>query len=277
MRLALSLIVLLATAGILLRAWFSPIRPFNIVSVSVRQATVFIRQQWAVALFLMLPTFATPFGGIVASLSTTSTPLRFLIALLWQFVCAAGMALVAIRIHRGLVKRERGNRILLGRREARMIGFVLTALALIVAIRLVPFLADGIVGGLPLRLIELGSNLAAWVVTISLCYVGPAASLDDKAPVAASLFSFRTEVFATAALVIVLQGINSTAFFAIGALLSLSGINVLILTIASLIITLLLWMTFIISENALVIALTRIRENVYESDTRGRDYNADWF
>jgi hypothetical protein len=277
MRLAFSIIIIVISVAILGRAWFSEIRPFDILRQSLLRLPAFVRSRWRLSLTILLACLLLPFGSLVASGLIRPPVLRTGAGLIWQGLFTALLALIAIRIHRGLIKREIIDGLRFGPRERRMAAYVVGVWLAMTILKLIPIAA--LEAGAPFavaRILEALATPLTILLTAALVLVGPAASLDDPTPLRTALASFRAQPFAILAIVLLTQlmwGLGGLALAVVATGVGLDSPLQLVtigLSIA------LIAAVFIVSEQALAMALTRVWVNVYDEDTLGRDYNADW-
>lgn len=277
MKLALSLILVLVCAGILLRGYFSEIRPFGIVKEAARQCPAIVRRQPVVVLWLFLPVFLAPLGAVLAQGWATWWLPRLALGTAWQVACTVMLALAAVRLHRGIIYRDYTNRIRVGRRELRMAAFVVGAVLVIACVRFVPTVTQATLA-LPrvvLTVVDLSAFVLSWALVAWFAYVGPAASFDERRPFAVSATCLRTQPVGTVALVLLTQALLGLAGLAMTSTILLGQVSDIVVVLALFATATAMVAIFVISETAMAIGLTRIRENAYD-DTRSRDHNADW-
>lgn len=277
MRLALSIIVIVVSVAILGRAWFSEIRPFDILRQSLVRLPGFVRSRWRLSLMILLACLLLPFGSLVAGGLIRLPALRTGAGLIWQGLFTALLALIAIRIHRGLIKREIIDGLRFGHRERRMVAYVIAVWLAMTILKLIPIAA--LEAGAPFaaaRILEALTTPLSILLTAALVLVGPAASLDDPTPLRTAISSFRAQPLAILAIVLLTQLMWGLGGLALALVATGIGIDSPLQVVTIGFSIALIAAVFIVSEQALAIALTRVRLNVYDEDTRGRDYNADW-
>lgn len=277
MRLALFMILSLAVLGILVRAFFSDIRPFDIVKVAIGRLPGVVREQPFVVLAAFLPFIAAPAGSLLSQAVGDHWLVRALTALAWQSVWSAVLALAAVRLHRRVIYGDRTNRLMIGPRERRMAGLVVAALILIAVVRLVPLASAALLEtrGIVQSLAQVLSFVLSWSLIVLFAFVGPSASFDDAAPFRVSRDCVKAQPAATIALVLVSQVLLALVGLAITSVVLLGQMSTPLVIAAALIAVTAMVAIFIVAEVSMAIALTRIRENVYD-DTRAREHNADW-
>lgn len=277
MSLAFSIIVIVVSAAILGRAWFSEIRPFDILRQSFIRLPVFVRMRWRLSLTILFACLLLPFGSLVIGGLIRPPVFRTVAGLIWQGLFTAFLALIAIRVHRGLVKSEIIDGLRLGPRERRMAAYVVAVWLAMSIIKLIPIAA--LEAGAPFavaRILEALATPLTILSTAAFVLVGPAASFDDPNPLRTALASFKAQPFAILAIVLLTQLMWSLGGLSLAMVAMGFGLDSPLQAVTIGLSIALIGAVFIVSEQALAIALTRVRENVYDDDTRGRDYNADW-
>lgn len=277
MRLAFLLIVVLTCLGILARSVFSAIRPIGIVRAAAGLLPDVIRRQPLVVAVVFLPFLAAPLGSLVSQAMSDHWAARLVISIVWQSLCSGVLALAAVRLHRRVVANDRTNGILLGRRERRMVALVVLALVAIALVRTIP-LISGIMHwtqGLSQNILQGLAFLASWGLVVLFAYVGPSASFDDPSPFAVSGRAVASEPVATMALVLIGQVLLGLIGLAMTSVVVLGQMNAALVVGVAMIAVTAMVLTFVVAELSMAIALTRIREGVYD-DTRSREFNADW-
>jgi len=277
MRLAFLLILAVASLAVLIRAYFSRIDPFGIVRVAIGRLPGLVREQPLVVATAFLPFLAAPLGTVISQAAGEHWALRALTSLAWQSLWSGLLALVAVRVHRRIIFRDHSNRILIGRRERRMALYVVSALVAIALVRLVPYAAAAFLGakGAALSLAQAAAFCLSWALVVLFAYVGPSASFDDPAPFAVSRTSVVAQPIASVTLVLVSQLLLGMIGLAMTSVVVFGQLNLLLIGLVAIVAVAAMVATFLVAETAMAIALTRIRENVYD-DTRAREYNADW-
>lgn len=277
MRLALTILLVLAALGVLIHAYFAAIRPYDVMLQSIKLLPRLIREKPLLVVTALVLTVLVPFVLPLAAVVSPNGIVRTILALLVQAAITASMALVAVRVHRWIIKRDKSRWLQFGRLEWRMAAIVLAVWALVLFIGAIPALAAAL--GLPalfVRLSEPTSTLLSWTAVVFLAFAGPAASFRDPRPYRRAVDSAIRQFTAVAALVMLSRGLFSISLIAIAATSQLLDAKPLFLALALPLVLGSAVATFLVSETAIAIALTRCWENTFDEDTRGRDYNADW-
>ena len=277
MRLALTILVVLAALGILIHAYFAAIRPYDVMLQSIKLLPRFVRQKPLLVLTALVPTALVPFVLPLAATLSPHSVVRTILAFLGQATITTVMALVAMRVHRWIIKRDKSRWLKFGRVEWRMAGIVLAIWVLVLLINAIPVVLGAF--GLPAFLVRLSEPvtiLLSWGTVVFLVLAGPAASFQDPRPYRRAIDSAKGQFTAIAAIVMVSRGMFSLSLIAIGSTVQLLGANPLILSLALPLVLGAGVATFLVSETAIAIALTRCWENIFDDDTKARDYNADW-
>lgn len=277
MRLALMLVLALACIGILARAVFSAIRPFGIVRAAAGLLPDVVRRQPVLVAIIFLPFLAAPLGSLVSRAIADHWAARLVVSLVWQSLCSGVLALAAFRLHRRIVANDRTNGILFGRRERRMAALVVLALVAIALVRTIPVASAIALGtqGFLQNILQGLAFLASWGLVVLFAYVGPSASFNDASPFAVSRRAFASEPVATMALVLIGQVLLGLIGLAMTSIVVLGQINAALVVGVAMVAVAAMVLTFVVAELSMAIALTRIREGVYD-DTRSREFNADW-
>jgi hypothetical protein len=277
MRLAFLLVLALTCLGILARAVFSPIRPFGIVRAAAGLLPDVIRRQPMIVAVIFLPFLAAPLGSLVSRTLADHWAARIVVSLVWQGLCSGVLALAAVRLHRRVVANDRTNGILFGRRERRMAALVVLALVAIALVRTIPMASAIMMGtqGILQNILEAVAFLMSWAIVVLFAYVGPSASFDDASPFTVSGRASASEPVATMALVLIGQVLLGLVGLAMTSIVVLGQMNAALVIAVAMFAVMAMVLTFIVAELSMAIALTRIREGVYD-DTRSREFNADW-
>ncbi|MDE2579133.1 MAG: hypothetical protein KGL46_10030 [Hyphomicrobiales bacterium] len=277
MPIELALVAVVLLAGVAVAAFFAPARPYNILRESARIALRLIAQRpllylFALALFIVQQ--AAPLALAQAFALGEWTPI--VIGAVLQGALIYVLAHIAYRLHRGVIFREWKPGVTWGRAENRMGLWVLGGWAAVAALRNFPIPPPPV---LSLTTAQIAAGIVVvlvFVLKAALALVGPAASLGDPAPLSRSIASFRQEPASVLAIII---GIGLAADLGVSLIFMLPQHlpkDMLVdLAIRALLVCLMTFV-FVLSEIALVIALTRIWEDHYDSDTRNAAHNFDW-
>ncbi len=275
--LAMLMFVLVALAAIAIAAAVSGLRPFDILRQSARLAPEIARLRPRIALsavgFYSAQQIAPP---VIVRYVSSNLFVTLALIVLVQAASVYALAHVAYRLHRGLIYAEWRPGLSWGRRERRMALYVLSGWALIGFISRAPALAPFRFTPAAALLVGAAVSVLALFVKVALALMGPAASLDDPAPLRRSIASAAREpagVFAVVAIAQAMLTLVSLAFglideWASGVAIAAYGVAALSVIAATYV--------FAVTELALVIALTRAWEDVYEPETRYAAHNAMW-
>lgn len=275
MHLALTILLCVAALGVLIRGYFSPIMPFDVLKQGLRLLPRMIRRKWPVVLMVCFVVMLAPLATITIRAARLPPLGGFALNLAWQALTVACLSLAAIRFHRALVLREGGSGLRFGGLEARIVGYVVAAWACQAAVTLVPLLVARADLNLMTRISASLAPLAAWGILVALAYLGAAVSLGSPTPLRSALNSARGALSGTATIVLICQACNGLSALGLAAVVELTGRSMSLVVAGSLLSVALSVAVFVVSELALAIAFTRINNGVYD-DTPSRDYNADW-
>lgn len=275
MRLALTILIVICAAGLLIHAWFNVLRPFDIMLQSIRLGTRLIMERPLLAATSLTVMLLLPLGSLVSGAIAVAAWQALLLLMVWQAICTSLLALVAVRIHRRVVVRDKSRWIRLGPIETRMVLTVLAVWGAISTVELLPVLMEPFVPRLAARGLQVASQLGSWCIAVLFVYAGPAASLQDARPFLRTVTSVRSAPSVAASLVILSRGLFALISIAVVTIISLIDTRAIIMIAAVVVLMTASVLVFFISEVAIAIALTRANENLYD-DTRSRDYNADW-
>lgn len=277
MQLALSILVVLASLGILIHAYFGAIRPYDIMLQSIKLLPRLLRDKPLLLIPAIASALLVPMSLPLAAALTSNGILRTTIAILLQAGLTVLMALIAVRIHTWIVKRDKARWLRFGPVERRMALVILGVWAVVLVIGALPGFAAALsLPRLVVRLIEVVSGPLSWLVVVLLALAGPAASFQDPHPYRRAIASAKGNFTAIAAIVMLSRGLFTLSMIAVVSLVQLMGITSVGLLLVLPFVFAAVIGTFLVSEIAIAIALTRCWENTFDADTRGRDYNADW-
>lgn len=255
----------------------SGLRPYGIIAQSARQAidVVRFRSRLAlVALSLFVLQAAAP--RLIVRFSTSNLWGVVAILFLVEALSIYALAHVAFRLHRGLIYGEWRQGLTWGGRERRMAIYVLCGWALVTVIGHLPIPAPPWIAPALAPLFAAALSVCAFLAKMLLALMGPAASLDDPKPLRRSISSVAHEpagVFAVVAMMRLMLALLTLVFGLVvemssGVAIARWGAVGLSLVAATYV--------FILSEFALVIALTRTWEDHYEAETRYAAHNVTW-
>jgi hypothetical protein len=266
------LVVVLAIAAVL-----SHVHPYGILRESWRQTIMAARPQWRLFLWALLAfVIMTAAHPLLLRFARPDFRLVTIAHVVIQGVVVYFLAHIAYRIHRGLIHSEWKPGLTFGRRERRMALYVLFVWAVTTTIAHLPIPAPPVIPKEVVPFIGLALWIIAFAVKALLAVAGPAASLDDPAPLRRSIATLRKEpvgaLTVVVAVALILQLAEQTFRLVAGLL---AGHAKLQWASAASLVGVFTFM-FIFAEFALVIVLTRSWEDLYEAETRYAPHNTDW-
>lgn len=275
MHLALTILFCIAALGVLIRGYFSPIMPFDVLKQGVKLLPRMIRRKWPVVLMICCVIMLAPLATIMIRAAQLPPLGGIALNLVWQALTVGCLSLAAIRFHRALVFREGGSGLRFGAPETRIVFYIVAAWACQTVVTLVPLLVARTGIDLLTRISASLAPLLAWGMLVASAYLGTAVSLGAPSPLKSALTSARGALSGTATIVLICQACNGLSALGLSAVVELSGRSMSLVVAGSLISVAVSVSVFVVSELALAIAFTRIHNGVYD-DTPSRDYNADW-
>jgi hypothetical protein len=269
--------VVLCVGALGVVAFFSGIRPYGVIRESWRQTFLAARDHTRLVVWALLAFSALEIANpLIVRFLRVDPRIVALTLVLVQGVVLYLLAHIAYRLHRGLIYREWRPGLTFGRRERRMALYVLFAWALTAAIGHAPVPASPSVPPELGWAIGLALSIVAFAIKVALALVGPAASLDDPAPLRRSMASLRREpagiLTIVVAIVVMLQIVEQAFRLGIEAFADVRFLPWMVAPALAIAFA----CVFILAEFALVIALTRTWEDVYEPETRHAAHNLDW-
>jgi len=258
-------------------AWSSWLRPLGIVVEGWRQTANLLRRRSPLPLYVFGFLGAQRLAPLLIASRPAAAPwVAVVLLVLIKALVVYALAHVAYRLHRGLIYGEWDRGLTWGERERRMALYVLFAWTIATIVGNLPIPAPPSVPQLLVTPFALGLAIATFVLKTFLALTGPAASLDDPAPLRQSVKSIFREpvgifclVASIALMMEILKQVFGLALRASSAVTLLHGAVVGLSLLAEALV-------FIVAEFALVIALTRTWEDVYEPETRSAAHNLNW-
>ena len=269
--LALFCLALISATGVL-----SELRPFQIVGQGARQCLQLLREGNRLPLYaFVFLTFQELAPSFIAAHGVQLWT-AIGIVILVKSLSVYALAHVAYRLHRGLIYKEWVKGLSWGRQERRMALYVLLGWSLVTLAGNFPMPAAFHRGPTSDLLAGVMISISVFILKTFLALIGPAASLGDPKPLRRSISSVVREpagIFSLVALIRLMLELLRQAFgLATGALAGFE-IGQWLIMLAS---QGAMMFLFVLSEFAVVIALTRTWEDHYEDETRHAAHNLDW-
>jgi len=275
--LALTFFAVPALAALAVAGFGSFLRPFGIILESWRQTVDLLRYRYRLALyafgFFAVQRLAAP---LISFFPGTRLWVAVALAVLVKALVVSALAHVAYRLHRGLILGEWDRGLSFGAGERRMALYVLLTWVVVTMVGNSPIPAPPSVPHffvLPLAVTVWTADL---VLKGLLALTGPAASLDDATPLwrsVRSAFQEPSGIFSLVVMVRLIMEIFSQAIWVLSRVFPdrpiFAGTIICLSVVGETVI-------FLLAEFALVIALTRTWEDLYEPDTRRAAHNLDW-
>src|SRR5271165_5196705 len=270
--LGLFCLALVGATGVL-----SELRPFQIVGESARQCLQLLRDRSRLPLYASgFLTFQAVAPSFIA-LHRVQLWIAIAVVILVQALSVYALAHVAYRLHRGLIYKEWAKGLTWGRQERRMALYVLFGWSLVTLAGNFPVPAAFHRGPTLHLLAGVTISISVFILKTFLTLIGPAASLGAPKPLWRSIASVVREpagIFSLVALIrLMLELLRQVFGLAMGALAGFEIAQWLIMLASQGAMTFL----FVLSEFAIVIALTRTWDDHYETETRHAAHNLNWF